>query len=502
MLKPSSQKIKKKARGAAKYRPWRAEGLPFTMPCDTSIHYMTELFRKIPKIDDILRHEAWKEEMAHLPAGLAKEALHQVVDDLRNGIRTGVVNEIPPVAGLVRAARSGALAVMAPKLKRVINGTGVIIHTNLGRSLLSARARDAVLSAAEGYSNLEYDIERGERGDRYGHATGLLEKITGAEGALVVNNNAAAVYLVLNTLSDGRETILSRGELVEIGGSFRIPEVMEKSGAILREVGTTNRTYAGDFENAITDRTGLIARIHPSNFKVRGFTHTPPSSKIVGIGKKYSIPTFLDAGSGMLIALPGIDFRDEPLIPAEVAEGFDVVSFSGDKLLGGPQAGIIVGTERHISAMKKNPLTRALRPDKFTLAALEATLTAYLDPQWAQSEIPTLRMILASPESLGNRARRLAAAILATGPAVAAEVVETRSEVGGGTLPDVTLVSWGIAIKPHRLPVHLFEERLRRQTLPLVGRIEKERLILDMRTLCDDDDELIVSAVSEALRDE
>ncbi len=388
-----------------------------------------------------------------------------------------------------------------PTLRWVINGTGIIIHTNLGRSLLAQAAIDAIVNAASHYSNLEYDLNKGARGDRYEHCTSILKKLTGAENALVVNNNAGAVFLILNTLAEGKEVIISRGELIEIGGSFRIPEVMKKSGAVLREVGTTNRTYIADYERAINENTGLIMKAHTSNYRIRGFTHEADIEELSALGKKYNIPTFYDAGSGLLYSVKASGILDEPLISQEVAKGLDVVSFSGDKLLGAPQAGIIVGEKTLIDAMKKNPMTRALRPDKFTLAGLESTLLLYLDMEHAKEAIPTLRMIHENPNIFKGRAQRLLRQLKMRCGNMTVSVAEIYSEVGGGSLPDVVIPSYGILIKPHTMSLEVLEKRLRNLEVPIIGRIEKETLILDMRTILKEEEPFLLSGLETASKD-
>ncbi len=460
---------------------------------------MNELLRKIPKVDDILRHENWRRVGDPYPDTVARDGLSMVLDGLRDGIRSGAITTVPSVESIIDEARRKAIQLFSPGLRRVINGTGVIIHTNLGRSLLAAPAAEGTARVAQHYTNLEYDLEKGERGDRYGHCSHLVARLTGAESALVVNNNAAAVFLVLNTFAQGREAIVSRGELVEIGGSFRIPDVMRQSGVTLREVGTTNRTYIDDYRQAITDATALFVKVHTSNFRVRGFVHSPSAEELTALGRSAGIPTFLDAGSGLLFPLPEIAAGDEPVISHEVAKGYDIVCFSGDKLLGGPQAGIIAASGPLIDVMKKNPLTRALRPDKFTLAGLEQTLLLCLDPDHARKTVPTLRMICAHVEGLRATAERLLAQIAGQCAGISAAGVAVLSEVGGGTLPDVTIPSYGIALKPLGMTVEAFERRLRHLHVPIVGRIEKDTFILDMRTILTEDEPFIITGIQSAL---
>lgn len=459
------------------------------------------LLRKIPKIGEILIHDDWRKLVKDCPEGVAKDALREYVDGLRADIKQGKIGTMPAVSDIINETGKRVLTMTTPGLKRVINGTGVIIHTNLGRSLLAQPAVEAIVNAASHYTNLEYDLKKGSRGDRYEHCLSILRKLTGAENALVVNNNAGAVFLVLNTLAEGREVIISRGELIEIGGSFRIPEVMKKSGAILSEVGTTNRTYIEDFEQAIGENTGLIMKAHMSNYRIRGFTHEVSVEELVGFGKKHNVPTFYDAGSGLFYPARTAGASGEPLISQEIAKGLDIVSFSGDKLLGAPQAGIIVGEKTLIDAMKKNPMTRALRPDKFTLAGLESTLLLYLDMDRAKEEVPTLRMIHEAPNVLKNRAKRLLRQLKIRCSDLIISVVEVNSEVGGGSLPDTVIPSCGIAIKPRTMSVEVFEERLRSLEVPVIGRIEKETLLLDMRTVLKEEEPLLLSGLETAARD-
>jgi L-seryl-tRNA(Ser) seleniumtransferase len=460
-----------------------------------------ELLRKIPKIDDVLACDDWQKLIKSCSEEVAKNALRQYFDELRAGIKNSDIAAIPALKEIVDVTRKKAIAMITPTLKWVINGTGIIIHTNLGRSLLAQTSIDAIVNAASHYSNLEYDLKKGARGDRYEHCTSILKKLSGAENALVVNNNAGAVFLILNTLAEGKEVIISRGELIEIGGSFRIPEVMKKSGAVLREVGTTNRTYIADYERATNENTGLIMKAHTSNYRIRGFTHEADIEELSALGKKYNIPTFYDAGSGLFYSVKAAGILDEPLISQEVAKGLDIVSFSGDKLLGAPQAGIIVGEKTLVDAMKKNPMTRALRPDKFTLAGLESTLLLYLDMEQAKEAIPTLRMIHENPNTLKGRAQRLLRQLKMRCGNMTASVAEIYSEVGGGSLPDVVIPSYGILIKPHTMSLEVLENRLRNLEVPIIGRIEKETLILDMRTILKEEEPFLLSGLETVSKD-
>ncbi|HOD74378.1 MAG TPA: L-seryl-tRNA(Sec) selenium transferase [Syntrophorhabdaceae bacterium] len=459
------------------------------------------LLRQIPKVDSILESAGWASLVSVCPEPIAKDVLREHLDSLRLSIREGRVVAVPSIDEIVTAVGIRAAVLIEPGLKRVINATGIIIHTNLGRSLLASRAVNAIMRVATGYSNLEYDIEKGERGSRYDHCRSVLRTLTGAEDALVVNNNAGAVFLILNTLAEGKEVIISRGELIEIGGSFRIPDVMKKSGAVLREVGTTNRTYIEDFERAIGDNTGLIMKAHTSNYRIRGFAHEASSEELVALGKRYNIPTYYDTGSGLFYNFEDLGASGEPLIPQELKKGFDVISFSGDKLLGAPQAGIVIGEKGCLGAMKQNPMTRALRPDKFTLAGLEATLLLCLDAGSAAG-IPTIRMILEEKGAVGKRARRVASQLRKRCPDAGVSVIDVDSEVGGGSFPDMVIPSVGVALESRTMTIAALEAKLRHLPLPVIARIEKERLILDLRTVLAEDEADLVAAVARAFEND
>jgi L-seryl-tRNA(Ser) seleniumtransferase len=460
---------------------------------------MKELLRHIPKVDEILKHEMWGQALAPYPAHVAKDALRMTLQELRTGIREGDVSALPSLEAIIASAQKKAREMASPRLRRVVNATGVIIHTNLGRSLLAEAAIRAMSGAASFYSNLEYDAKKGKRGDRHEHCTAVLKELTGAEEALVVNNNAAAVLLVLNTFAEGKEVVISRGELIEIGGSFRIPEVMKKSGALLREVGTTNRTFIKDFEEALSEKTGLLMKAHTSNYRIRGFVHEASTEELIQLGRGHEIPVYYDAGSGLLFPLKNGRNFDEPCISEEMERGIDIISFSGDKLLGGPQAGIILGKGIYIERMKQNSLTRALRPDKFTLSALESTLLLYFDRDRVEKEIPTLRMIHQNGHTVRKRAGRIARQIMRWDSHADISLVPMQSEVGGGSLPDVTLPSFGLALKPKTMSAGAFEERLRMLDVPIIARIEKDRLLFDMRTVQEGDEVFLVSGIETVL---
>jgi L-seryl-tRNA(Ser) seleniumtransferase len=373
---------------------------------------------------------------------------------------------------------------VSPKLRPLINATGIIIHTNLGRAPLSERAVQAIAGIGGGYSNLEYNLSEGRRGKRYENIRWIITELTGAEDALVVNNNAGAVLLCLAALSAGREAIVSRGELVEIGGSFRIPDVMVRSGAVLREVGTTNKTHLRDYADAISEETGLLLKVHQSNFRIVGFTEDVSIGKLGTLGRERGIPVMFDLGSGCLFPLDEYGIRGEPLVKDVLEEGADIVTFSGDKLLGGPQAGIIAGRKDLIEEIARHPLTRALRPDKLTLSALEATLIEYLDPEKARENIPVLRMLTEAPESVKKRARKIYRELKKRLPAgLDIRMEEDFSQAGGGSLPEINLATFVVTIKPESPSLSSIEERLRRSSPPVICRIHEDRLILDARTI-------------------
>lgn len=384
------------------------------------------------------------------------------------------------------------------RLRRVINATGVVIHTNLGRSRLHPSALQHLVEISKTYSNLEYDLEQGERGSRYVHVEEILCRLSGAESAMAVNNNAGAVLLVLNTLAEGREVIVSRGELVEIGGAFRIPDVMKRSGALLREVGTTNRTHLNDYQEAIGPQTALLLKVHTSNFRVMGFASEVGLQELVELGKQHHLPVVEDLGSGCLVDLVKYGLLKEPTVQEVIQAGADVVTFSGDKLLGGPQAGIILGEKGRIDSIKTNPLTRALRIDKLTLAALESTLLLYLDEKRAMSEIPTLQMLTLNQSQLKRKGRRLLKR-LAGIKGIEAVLKGDVSQVGGGSLPLQELPTMVVAIKPRSLSVNDLEKNLRRANPPIISRISKEEILLDLRTIIDDEIPLLASGMEEAL---
>lgn len=450
--------------------------------------------RALPKVDALI--ELAKDAKQAEPYTHAEllSAARAVVDGLRQEVlaeqRTGMPTRQELQDLVLDTAKEQAVCLLRP----AVNATGIVLHTNLGRAPLAASVARHVGQVAAGYSTLEYDVETGGRGSRHAVVESLICRLTGAQAAMVVNNNAAAVLLALAASCKGKEVVVSRGELVEIGGSFRVPEVLEQSGAVLREVGTTNKTRLADYEDAILPEiTGGLLKVHTSNFKVVGFTETVEPEALAELGRRHGLPLIYDLGSGLL-ADPGLlsGVGEEPAVWAAAASGADVVTFSGDKLLGGPQAGIAVGTKAFINSMKSHPLARALRIDKLSLAALEATLRLYLSPEKAVTEIPALAAIALPEQALRERAESLCA--LLNSDAYTASVVSLESQVGGGSVPGQDLPSYGIAVQSTTLSAGQIDERLRRREVPVIGRISKDRYLMDVRTLPPETFELIADA--------
>ncbi|MGE5244774.1 MAG: L-seryl-tRNA(Sec) selenium transferase [Betaproteobacteria bacterium] len=447
-------------------------------------------FRVIPSVDALRQRTAIREAEARVGAEATVDAVRAAAAAVRTAIAEGdrsIATE-SAASGRIEALALATLArTFRPSLGPAINATGVVIHTNLGRAPLSPAALERVVEIARGYSTLEYDLARGARGRRDVHAEGLLRRLTGAEAAVVVNNNAGATLLVLAALAAGREVLVSRGELVEIGGGFRVPDVMAQSGAVLREVGTTNRTRAADYAAAIGERTALVLRVHPSNFRIEGFTERATLEELAALGRRFGVPVAEDLGSGLLAANPPHPLAGrEPTVSGAVAAGADLCCFSGDKLLGGPQAGIIVGRAALVETIRRHPLMRALRVDKMTYAALEATLGEYAAGR-AEATVPVQRMIVASADGIRARAARLAAH-LARRPGWRATLVEGASAIGGGSAPGVELPTWLVAIEKDGLTADELEARLRALDPPVIARIERERLLLDLRTVLPEQD--------------
>ncbi len=458
------------------------------------------LLRAIPKVDELLALPEMAAICMRESHFTVTSAIRETLDTLRAEILSGNRTQVPTAQDLLPQLTAAVQRKSILGLRPVINGTGIVLHTNFGRATLAAQAAEAAARIATQYSTLEYDVERGERGDRCSHVENLLRELTGAEDALVVNNNAAAVLLALTSMTRGREVIVSRGELVEIGGSFRVPAIMQQSGSTLVEVGTTNKTRLSDYENAIVpEKTGALLKVHTSNFKIVGFTEEVSLSELKKLSLRYDIPVIHDLGSGALCNLAACGIVDEPNVLQSVQAGADVICFSGDKLLGGPQAGILIGAKRYIGPMKKNPLLRALRIDKMTLAALEATLRLYRDPRDAFSSIPVIRMLSSDIGALRAKARTLTDAIRATGLPCFADTIDENGQVGGGSVPTQLLPTAAVAISPQSISVVELERRLRLGEPAIVGRIARDCFLLDVRTIEDGDFPVIVERLRDCL---
>jgi L-seryl-tRNA(Ser) seleniumtransferase len=454
-------------------------------------------FRVIPSIDELRRRPAVIALEAQFGSAAAIDALRTAAGELRRSIAAAArapLSEEEAAAQIESLAASSLTAHFGYSLRPVINATGVVLHTNLGRAPLAAAALDRIREVARGYSSLEYDVERGARGRRDLHAEALLRRLTGAEAAVVVNNNAAATLLILAALASGREVIVSRGELVEIGGGFRVPEIMAQSGAVLREVGTTNKTRAGDYAAAVTDRTALILRVHPSNFRVLGFTERPMLREVIEVGRRLNVAVAEDLGSGLLAGPERHRLDDEPSVEETIAAGVDVCCFSGDKLLGGPQAGIIAGRLASIDRIRRHPLMRALRVDKMTYAALEATLLEYAAGR-ADRTVPARRMLAMSADDIRARAERLAAELNAL-PRWRAELLEGRSAVGGGSAPGSELPTVLVSIDRPGESADAVATRIRQARPPIIARIEDGRVLLDLRTVAEAEDSVLAAALA------
>lgn len=467
-----------------------------------------EMLRSLPAVHEIMEEEQLL-KITKVDRNKLTEIVQDTLSELRKTILTSELSElnqknISPITTsmIIEQVKERIQLLTKPRLRRVINGTGVVLHTNLGRAPLSTSATEAVQSVAASYSNLEYDIETGKRGSRHSHVEDLICRITGAEAAMVVNNNAAAVYLVLRELAKGREVIVSRGQLVEIGGSFRVSEIMRESGAQLVEVGTTNKTHLYDYERAITEQTALMMRVHTSNFKIIGFSAEVELTDLVQLGKENRILVYEDLGSGVLYDLKKHRIGEEPTVQEVVAAGADVITFSGDKLLGGPQAGIIVGSKEIIQRLKKNQLARVLRVDKMTLSGLEATLRHYLHPEKAVEEIPTLEMIFRSKKTIEALATDLKSKLQNFPSLGDISVIEGTSEVGGGSLPGLELPTYLVAIQPKALSVSQLEKELRLGEPTIVVRVQKDQILMDARTLLDGEIDWIAQRLEEISKGE
>ncbi len=449
---------------------------------------MTDARRGLPSVNVLLETTAVHSLLEQHPRRVVLEAVRTAIDEARTAgdFRRTEQEWIESITSAVRD-------ITQPSLRRVINATGVVLHTNLGRAPLADAAIRAISEVAEGFSNLEYDIETGQRGSRYSHCVGLLRRLTDAEDALVVNNCAAAMVLSLNALAHKKEVLVSRGELVEIGGSFRIPDIMARSGAKLVEVGTTNRTHDDDYRRAITPKTGAIVKVHRSNFTIEGFTSDVSVERLAFIAAEHGLPVIHDLGSGLMLPLDEFGLTGEPTAATALASRATLVLMSGDKLLGGPQAGIILGSSVIVAKLRKNPFARAMRVDKLTLSALEATLRLYLEPERALKEIPVLAMLSAAPAEIEARAEAIARTLREGG--VDAQVIPTRASVGGGAFPTAEIPSSGVVLSGNAEKI---EEKLRRGEPPVIGRIADGKLLLDLRSVRAREDATLSRAVLKA----
>lgn len=458
------------------------------------------LYKMIPKVDQILDNKVIKDLLDKNSKNLVMESIHEELDNIRNNISNGYDKNIisNKIENLIDNIKDNLMNKKTFSLRNVVNASGVVIHTNLGRSVLNSEIFENIKKVSIGYSNLEYNLEKGERGSRYSHLSEIIKKITGAEDCMVVNNNAAAVMLILSTIAKGKDVITSRSELVEIGGSFRIPDVCRESGAELKEIGTTNKTHLRDYENAIDENTAALFKVHQSNFKILGFTEAVSSFELKSLKEKYNIPIIEDLGSGVLIDLSKYGLSHEPTVQECIKNGVDIVSFSGDKLLGGVQAGIIVGKKEYIEKMKKNQLTRALRVDKFTLSALEAVFSYYIDEELAISKIPTLNMLTIKIEKLYDKAQKLIE-YLGENNEFSYAIIDIDSEVGAGSLPTQKLPSKAIKVISKSFTENELEEKLRSNRIPIITRIYKGNLIFDVRTIFENEFCIIKDALNSLI---
>lgn len=448
-----------------------------------------QLLKQLPAVDILLK-EWEKQNVNEVSDIFVKKAIRHCLDKARQAILSKQWQELPNNNEWLDLIDQELGKQKQMSLRSVINGTGTILHTNLGRAVMSPSIKEDLAAIAFGYSNLEYNLEKGERGSRYSHIEKVLIELTGAEAALVVNNNAAAVLLALQSLVANQEVVISRGELVEIGGSFRIPEVIKMGGKTLREVGTTNKTHLKDYEEVITEATGALMKVHTSNYRIVGFSQEVSNKELATLAHKYDLPLINDAGSGLLLDLTRFGLPYEPTIKDLIEDGADIVTFSGDKLLGGPQAGIIVGKQKYIDLMKQNQLLRALRIDKLTLAGLEATLRLYLDEKLCLEKIPFLKMLSLTSEQCKHKAKELQT-ILSTIPNFDIELVPGFSEIGGGSYPERELPTWLLKITSLKYSASQIESQLRNALIPVIGRISQDTFLLDVRTIASNEFEKV-----------
>ncbi|MCP4775389.1 MAG: L-seryl-tRNA(Sec) selenium transferase [Planctomycetaceae bacterium] len=463
---------------------------------------MANIFRKLPSVNQLLESPQLKQMVETVNHSVVVDGVRSFLDDLREQVSTesGEVS-IPTPSEIADKIANWLKTEEKPYLRPVINGTGIILHTGLGRAPLAKSAIESVQSISEGYASVEVDVRTGERGQRIKSVEKLLCELTGAEAAAVVNNNAAATMLALSAMAAGQEVIVSRGQLIEIGGSYRLPDVMECSGAKLREVGTTNKTHLFDYQRAINEETGALLKVHPSNFEVVGFTKTVSTKEMVTLAAEHGLPVIDDVGSGALIDFSEFGLMDEPVVSQSIKDGADVVLFSGDKLIGGPQCGIIIGKKKYIDTILSNPLMRAMRVDKMTLAALSATLRIYRDEDRARTEIPILRMLSMPKENLKLRAEKVVAQLSHLAELETCEAVEADSMLGGGSLPTQKLSTWCVALTPKTHSVDSLSAGLRNSEPSVIGRVQKERYYLDMRTVQPSQDAGLVEAVEAFLNE-
>ena len=462
------------------------------------------LLRMLPGVDHILEIVKTDTFFDNVPKSVMVRSIRFVVENLRSIIldtQQSLTETELSNPEILNKIKESVRKMMTPNLIRIVNATGVVVHTNLGRSLLAEDAIENLLTIASRYSNLEFDLSKGSRGSRYSIVEDILCEISGAESAMVVNNNAGAVFLALESIAKGKKVIVSRGELVEIGGSFRIPDVMAKSGGILKEVGTTNRTHLKDYENAIEHDTALLLKVHTSNYSIVGFTADVSLESLVDLGAKYKIPVMEDLGSGTFVDFSKYGLLKEPTVQESVKAGADIVTFSGDKLLGGPQAGIIVGKNNLVEKIKKNPINRALRIDKLTLAALESTLRHYRNIDREMGAIPTLRLMTLPLDHIESNAKRLFKMLKnIKDPKLSINLIDIFSRPGGGSLPLLKLPSKGVGIKVEGISANAVEKQMRDNECPIIGRIEEDLFIMDLRTILDDELELIERAFKHMLK--
>ncbi len=461
-----------------------------------------ELLRSLPSVDEILKTTVVKKWLADHPKRYVLKSLREAIDEKRKEILKEKINEsLPNITNLILSiAHKKLSSYISFSLRPVINATGIVIHTNLGRAPLSKKILQNVINISTSYSNLEYNIDSGTRGSRYSHIVNILKDLTGAESAAIVNNNAAAVLLCLSALAKDREVIVSRGELVEIGGSFRIPDIMQQSGAVLKEVGTTNKTHLYDYERAFNENSAMLLKVHQSNYKMIGFTEDVGIEDIVRLSKKQHIPFMYDLGSGCFIDMKPYGIHSEPMVQEIVRKGVDIITFSGDKLLGGPQGGIIIGKKRYLDLIMKNPLMRAIRVDKFTLSAFEATLFVYADADKAKNNIPTLKMLFQDLNIIKKRAQKIISKLKSSNINIEISLAKDISHAGGGSLPETEFPSYVVSLKPEKISINEVEERLRTSQTPVISRIKDNGLILDARTIMDDQIDPLVNTVLNALQ--